>query len=230
MAQETKFWYLKHFNILEAVDKATMMKLNDMTTMSTVKANQPIYFPDEQSASIFFLKEGRVKISRISPEGQEIILDIIGPGELFGELGLIDPNSDRDEIAQTMEETLICTMRVKDFESLMMGDPNLNLKVTKWMGLRLRKFEERIPDLMFKDVNKRIVGFLAKYAEEFGKIKDGVVTIRPALSHQDIGYLTGCARQTVTTVLNKLRSDEIIDFDRKHLLIKDYNKLKTLYN
>ncbi len=194
MAQETKFWYLKHFNILEAVDKATMMKLNDMTTMSTVKANQPIYFPDEQSASIFFLKEGRVKISRISPEGQEIILDIIGPGELFGELGLIDPNSDRDEIAQTMEETLICTMRVKDFESLMMGDPNLNLKVTKWMGLRLRKFEERIPDLMFKDVNKRIVGFLAKYAEEFGKIKDGVVTIRPALSHQDIGYLTGCAR------------------------------------
>ncbi len=230
MAQETKFWYLKHFNILEAVDKATMMKLNDMTTMSTVKANQPIYFPDEQSASIFFLKEGRVKISRISPEGQEIILDIIGPGELFGELGLIDQNSDRDEIAQTMEETLICTMRVKDFESLMMGDPNLNLKVTKWMGLRLRKFEERIPDLMFKDVNKRIVGFLAKYAEEFGKIKDGVVTIRPALSHQDIGYLTGCARQTVTTVLNKLRSDEIIDFDRKHLLIKDYNKLKTLYN
>ena len=228
MAEKTKFWYLKHFNILESVDKSTMMKLNDMTVMSTVKANQPIYFPEEQSSSVFFLKEGRVKISRLSPEGQEIILDIIGPGELFGELGLVDPKSERDEIAQTMDDALICTMRIKDFESLMKGDTNLNLRVTKWMGLRLRKFEERIPDLMFKDVNKRIVGFLKKYAEEFGKIKDGVVTIKPALSHQDIGYLTGCARQTVTTVLNKLRSDDIIDFDRKQFRIKNYNKLKTL--
>ncbi len=228
MAEKTKFWYLKHFNILESVDKATMMKLNDMTTMSTVKASQPIYFPDEQSSSIFFLKEGRVKISRISPEGQEVILDIIGPGELFGELGIVDPERDRDEIAQAMDDVLICTMRVKDFESMMRENSDLNLRVTKWMGLRLRKFEERIPDLMFKDVNSRVVGFLAKYAEEFGKIKDGVVTIKPTLSHQDIGYLTGCARQTVTTVLNKLRSEDIIDFDRKQFLIKNYNQLKKM--
>jgi CRP/FNR family transcriptional regulator, cyclic AMP receptor protein len=228
MAEKTKFWYLKHFNILESVDKKTMMKLNDMTTMSTVKASQPIYFPDEQSSSIFFLKEGRVKISRISPEGQEVILDIIGPGELFGEIGLVDPKSDRDEIAQAMDDVLICTMRVKDFESMMRENSDLNLRVTKWMGLRLRKFEERIPDLMFKDVNRRVVGFLVKYAEEFGRIKDGFVTIRPALSHQDIGYLTGCARQTVTTVLNKLRNDDILDFDRKHFLIKNYHKLKML--
>jgi len=228
MAEKTKFWYLKHFNILESVDKPTMMKLNDLTTMSNVKANQPIYFPDEQSSSVFFLKEGRVKISRISPDGQEIILDIIGPGELFGELGLIDPQSDRDEIALAMDDVLICTMRVGDLESMMRKNSDLNLKITKWMGLRLRKLEQRIPDLMFRDVNQRIIGFLMRYAEEFGKIKDNIITIKPSLSHQEIGYLTGAARQTVTTVLNQLRNEDMIDFDRKQFFIKDYKRLKTL--
>jgi len=228
MAEKTKFWYLKHFNILESVDKQTMKKLNDLTTMSTIKSQQPIYFPDEPSSSLFFLKEGRVKISRISPEGKEIILDVIGPGELFGELALVDRKSDRDELAVALDDVLICTMRVEDFETMMKENSDLNMRITKWMGLRLRKFEERIPDLMFKDVNKRIVGFLNKYAEDFGKIKGGVITIKPALSHQDIGYLTGCARQTVTSILNKLREERLIDFDRKQLLINDYKKLKSL--
>ncbi len=228
MAEKTKFWYLKHFNILESVDEQTMKKLNDLTTMSTIKSQQPIYFPDEPSSSLFFLKEGRVKISRISPEGKEIILDVIGPGELFGELALVDRKSDRDELAVALDDVLICTMRVEDFETMMKKNSDLNMRITKWMGLRLRKFEERIPDLMFKDVNKRIVGFLNKYAQDFGKIKGGVITIKPALSHQDIGYLTGCARQTVTSILNKLREEGLIDFDRKQLLINDYKKLKSL--
>ena len=228
MAEKTKFWYLKHFNILESVDEQTMKKLNDLTTMSTIKSQQPIYFPDEPSSSLFFLKEGRVKISRISPEGKEIILDVIGPGELFGELALVDRKSDRDELAVALDDVLICTMRVEDFETMMKKNSDLNMRITKWMGLRLRKFEERIPDLMFKDVYKRIVGFLNKYAQDFGKIKGGVITIKPALSHQDIGYLTGCARQTVTSILNKLREEGLIDFDRKQLLINDYKKLKSL--
>lgn len=228
MAEKTKFWYLKHFNILESVDKSIMKQLNDLTTMSTIKSHQPIYFPDDQSSSIFFLKEGRVKISRISPEGQEVILDIIGPGELFGELALIDRKSDRDELAVALDDVLICTMRSEDFETMMRKDIDLNLKVTKWMGVRLRKIEERIPDLIFKDVHERIIGFLIRYAEEFGKIKEGIITIKPPLSHQEIGYLTGCARQTVTTALNKLRADNIIEFDRKQVLIKDYKKLKIL--
>jgi CRP/FNR family transcriptional regulator, cyclic AMP receptor protein len=229
MAEKTKFWYLKHFNILESVDGAMMEKLNDLTTMSTIKSHQPIYFPDEQSSSIFFLKEGRVKLSRISPDGQEVILDIIGPGELFGELALVDQHTDRDEMALAMDDVLICTMRVGDLESMMKKNPDLNLKITKWMGLRLRKIKQRIPDLMFKDVNERIIDFLISYADTFGRKKGATIAIRPSLSHQEIGLLTGCARQTVTTVMNKLRSEDILDFDRKQMLIKDYNKLKTLH-
>ena len=228
MAEQSKFWYLKNFNILEGMDEAAMKRVEKMTTMSTVKPQQPIYFPDAPSRSIFFLKKGHVKISRIHPDGREVILDVVGPGEIFGELALIEEGEQSNEMAQALDDALICTMKIEDFESLLKENPELNMRITKRIGLRLRKFEERVTDMVFKDVKKRIASFLVRYAEEFGKMKEGIITIKMHLSHQEIAMLTGSARQTITTTLNELRSQGLIDFSRQGITIKQFDKLQRL--
>jgi len=228
VAEKTKFWYLKNINIFEGMDDAAMERVNRMSSMSMAKAHQPIYFPDEPSNTIFFLKEGHVKISRLAEDGNEIILDVLGPGEVFGELSFSITDEVRGELAQALDDVVICTMKKSDFESLLKMKPELNFELTKRIGLRLRKFEERISDMMFKDVRKRIAGFLVRYAEEFGKMKDGVVTIKMHLSHQEIALLVGAARQTITTTLNDFRSEGFIDFSRQEFLIKKFSELKKL--
>ena len=228
MAEQSKFWYLKNFNMLEGMDEAAMKKMEKMTSMSTVKSQQPIYFPDAPSRSIFFLKQGHVKISRIHSDGREVILDVVGPGEIFGELALIEKDEQSNEMAQALDDTLVCTMKIEDFESLLKGNPELNMKITKRIGLRLRKFEERVTDLVFKDTKKRIASFLVRYAEDFGKMKQDVVTIKMHLSHQEIALLTGSARQTITTTLNEFRSQGLIDFSRQGITIKQFEKLQRL--
>ena len=90
MPDKTKFWYLKHFNMFENMDDKAMETVSRMSSMSTVKTHEPIYFPDEPSRSIFFLKEGHVKISRLTPDGKEAIVDVVGPGEVFGELSFAE--------------------------------------------------------------------------------------------------------------------------------------------
>lgn len=228
MADQTKLWYLKHVNILEGLDSATMERVEKMTAMSTVKPQQPIYFPDAPSRSIFFLKKGHVKISRIFSDGREVILDVIGPGELFGELPLVEEGEHANEMAQALDEVLICTMRLSDFEALLASHPQLNINITKRIGLRLRRFEERMTDLIFKDTRKRIAGFLVRYAEEFGKIKGGVITITMHLTHQEIAMLTGAARQTITTTLNEFRSQGLIDFSRRGMKIQNLKTLRQI--
>lgn len=109
----------------------------------------------------------------------------------------------------------------------MMKSPGLNFQVTKRIGLRMKKFEERVTDLMFKDVRKRLASSPVAYAEEFGKMRQGIVTIKMHLSHREIAFLTGSARQTVTTTLNERRSAGLIDFSREALTIKQFDKLKT---
>jgi CRP/FNR family transcriptional regulator len=228
MAEQTKFWYLNHFNLFEGMDESAMMEVNRISSMSELKQHQPIYFPDEPSHSIFFLKKGHVKISRLNPDGKEIILEVIGPGEIFGELSLVEEGPQRSEMAQALDDIVICAVKQEDFERLMMMNPALNFKVTKRIGLRLRKFEERVTDLVFKDVRKRVASFLVGYAEDFGKVKLGIVTIKMYLSHQEIAFLTGSARQTVTTTLNELRSAGLIDFSREAFTIKQFDKLKRM--
>jgi CRP-like cAMP-binding protein len=85
-----------------------------------------------------------------------------------------------------------------------------------------------VTDLVFKDVRQRVIAFLLNYAENFGKIRAGIVTIPMHLSHQEIALLTGAARQTVTTILNDLRSRDYIDFSRKQMTLKDMEGLRAL--
>ncbi|HEY5616055.1 MAG TPA: Crp/Fnr family transcriptional regulator [Bacteroidota bacterium] len=228
MPDKTKFWYLKHFNMFENMDDKVMETVSRMSSMSTVKTHEPIYFPDEPSRSIFFLKEGHVKISRLTPDGKEAIVDVVGPGEIFGELSFAEEADARNEMAQAMDDVIICAVKMEDFEGLLKMHPELNFQVTKRIGLRLKKIEERVTDLIFKDVKKRIASFLVRYAEEFGKVKAGVVTMKAPLSHQEIATLTGAARQTVTTTLNEFRSLGLIDFSRQDFTIKQFDKLQQL--
>ena len=204
-----------------------MKRVESMTSMSKVDKNRPIYFPEQATGNIYFLKEGHVKLYRLHEDGREVILDILGPGEIFGELTLCGEGGGQD-YASALDEALICTVKKPDFEAMLLNSPEMNLRLTRWFGLRLRKFEEKVNDLAFKDVTQRIIGFLVRYAEEFGKIKSGTVTVPAFLSHQDIAFLTASSRQTVTTTLNDLREKGIIGFDRKHLMIQDMERLKTL--
>ncbi len=84
------------------------------------------------------------------------------------------------------------------------------------------------PRILFKDSRKRIASFLVRYAEEFGKIKEGIVSIKMHLSHQEIALLTGAARQSITTTLNEFRSRGLIDFSRQGITIKQFDKLQRL--
>ncbi len=227
MAQDkSSFWYLKNFNLFEELPEEELQDLASMTKMHRTSKRDIIYFPASPSHNIYFLKEGHVKFSRINEEGKEIILDILGPGELFGELVEMDPGTPRNEIAEALDNVLICTLNRNDFTALVERNPSLNFQIVRRVGLRLRKFEERVESLVFKDSATRVRELLVHLAEEFGKIKEGHITIPGILSHQDIAELSGTSRQTATTILNDLRSQGLIDFDRKSIRIPDLEKLR----
>ena len=86
MLAKTKLWYLENFNLFDGLSKEKIMELSKMLHMQHVVKNETIYFAEDPSESIFLLKEGHVKLSRISEDGKEVITAILNPGEIFGEL------------------------------------------------------------------------------------------------------------------------------------------------
>jgi len=227
MADNSKLWYLENFNMFKGLDTPSMEKLNTISSMQTISKNQPIYFAKEPSNSIFFLKKGRVKLTRTSPEGKELIIALVSPGEIFGELGVID-DGERTDYAYTTDESLICAISTNDFKEFISKNPELNLKVTKHIGFKLRKYSKRIEDLIFKDAPQRVISFILNFAVEHGKKIGDELFIKPFMKHQEIAELTACSRQTVNAVLTDLRDKGIINFDRRKLIVLNEEKLKSL--
>lgn len=225
MAEMTKFWYLENFNIFKSLNTDSMEDLNRITSMQNISKNQLIYFPKESSNSIFFLKKGRVKLTRISSDGKEMILGLVNKGEVFGEMAFLDED-ERKDFATALDECLVCVINKNDFKQFVKSNPELNLRLTKLIGLKMRKYTERIEELVFKDAEQRVVSFLLSFSNEYGKQIGDEIFVKPFLKHQDIAELTACSRQTVNSVLTNLREKKIINFDRKKLIIHDREELE----
>ncbi|GAB4293476.1 MAG: Crp/Fnr family transcriptional regulator [Ignavibacteriaceae bacterium] len=227
MAERTKLWYLENFNIFKDLPESSIMKLNEITTMQDIPRNQPIYFAKEPSNSIFFLKKGRVKLTRTDNEGKEMIIGLVNRGEVFGEMSILDESA-RTDYAIALDDCLVCAINKDEFRKFVDSNPELNLRLTKLMGLKVKRYSERIEDLVFKDATQRIISFLIKLADENGKQLGDQIFVKPFLKHQDIAELTACSRQTVNTVLTDLREKGIINFDRKKLVISKKDELQKM--
>lgn len=194
--------------------------------MKTKGKGTHIYFPNEPSKVIFFLKNGRVKIGSYSSDGKEIIKGIMHPGDMFGELGLVGQDTRNDFAIAMDDDVRVCTMSVDEVLEMMRSNADLSLKITATIGNRLAKVERKFESLIFKDARTRIVDLVKEMATDRGKVlAGGSILLEHSLTHQDIASLTATSRQTVTTVLNELKDLELINFDRKTILIHEMGKL-----
>jgi CRP/FNR family transcriptional regulator len=227
LAEKSKLWYLENFNLFHSLNKEKMMELNKLVKDSETGKDVPIYFASEPSKTIYFLKKGRVKISKYLSDGSEKIIAIINPGEVFGEMAYFD-EEERSDYAVTVEPALICAINKNDFAGFVEKNPSLNISLTKLFGLKIKNFSERVEDLIFKDANHRIISFIIRYAEKNGKKVGEQIFVKPFLKHKSIGELTACSRQTVNYLLTDLRSKGIVDFDRSKLIINNMDELKRM--
>ena len=223
MAEKTKIWYLQNFNLIQGMDESSMEMMDQKSKMKKSSKREVIYFPEERSDNIYMLKEGKVKISRVSEDGKKMTLQLIGPGEIFGESAILGQEK-RENIAEVVEDAVICSINRKMFQEMLTNNPKMNLSINKFIGLRIRKIQAHVEDLVFKDAHERVVAFLKRYAQTFGKQMIDGWMVRPFLTHQEIADLTATSRQTVNSILNDLVSNQDIKYTRRYfqVLHKDW--------
>ncbi|UII21751.1 Crp/Fnr family transcriptional regulator [Fulvivirga ligni] len=225
MNEQTDIWYFQDVDLFNLLCPHKVKTMNQNHSFNRYEKNNFIYFPEEPAKNIYMIAEGRVKIGHYTTDGKEVTKAILTTGEIFGELALAGETK-REDFAQAMDNnTVVCPISISDMEDLMADNRELSLKIYKLIGLRVRKLERKIESLVFKDARTRIIEFLKDAAAWKGK-KVGFETMIPTkLTHKDIANLTGTSRQTVTTILNELKEKNLINFDRRQILIRDIDKL-----
>jgi len=225
--EHDKIWYLKKFNLFATMGQEEMESMSDDVFESEIKKKQPIFLQGDPGESLHFLKKGRVKITRIDESGKEITLTLLEPGEIFGELGLFD-DSPRETTAVALEDSLICMMRRGDFEKLMTDRSELSFKLNKLMGLRLRQIENRIDELMFRDVPSRLARLLLRLVDQHPREMRRGLRINIKLSQQELANLIGATREMTSSVLNSFKKIGLIEKVCKESRIRMIINLKGL--
>lgn len=188
-------------------------------------ANQVILLENDWGSSVYFILEGWVKIRTYNLDGKEVTLNILGKGDLFGEMAPLDEVPRSTDVI-TLVPTVIGNVPAQDFVKLITTEPLAGISLAKLMARRLRQVNRRLR-LREADSVARVVDILIFLADGQGHVSSSGVEI-PNLPHRELSSLSGLARETVTRVLSKLERKELITRDRDTLCIPDINALEKI--
>jgi CRP/FNR family transcriptional regulator, cyclic AMP receptor protein len=189
----------------------------------THPGNQVILLENDWGGSVYFILEGWVKIRTYNLEGKEVTLNILGQGELFGEMAALDEVPRSTDVI-TLAPTMIGSMPSQDFVKLVTTEPIAGVRLAQLMARRLRQVNRRLR-LRESDSQSRVADTLLFLAEGQGK-KGQKGTEIPNLPHRELSSLSGLARETVTRVLTKLEKKGLIKRDTDIICIPDITALE----
>jgi CRP-like cAMP-binding protein len=184
-----------------------------------------VFFENEEGDFFFTILEGRIKVTILGDDGREVILSVLGPGDFFGEMALLD-NEPRSATAIAVEESELLSLHRTDFQTVLNDNRSITTALIRVLSARLRRANHQISTLALLDVYGRVARVIVDMAREEGKrLRDGRIAFRRA-THQEIANRIGTTRETVTRMLKDLERQGLIHVEGKEIVVQpDFEKV-----
>ena len=225
MSDEVKFWHLRNHQLFWVLNNSQVRQLCIITNFKRAQKGELIDFGEKENSRIYLLKKGNLKLVQVDEKGNELIVDIIQQGELFGSLTL-DREEREYEYAQVLtDRVVLCSFNVSDFERLLTEYPTLAISYTKFVGFRLKRVKNRYSNLFFKNTRERLIAFLNDWANREGRFNGTEVSLDNFLTQKEISQIICSSRQTTTQIFNEWEQKGLISYTRKEIMIKNLKEL-----
>ena len=210
--------------LLQGSSQEAVHRFNAMARRTKRRRGEWVFVHGDPADSIYLLQKGRMKITALSEDGHEVVHGVIGPGEIFGDTSTILGIA-RTTSAQTLESSVLCEIRRKDFEALLIAYPELAMQLLKSVGLRLKKAEAQLLNVICHDVSTRVrEALLELMACESGIQPDQSVRIK--ITQQDLANLIGASRQKTWQALKELEDSSVLRRMYRSILVTAPHKLR----
>jgi CRP-like cAMP-binding protein len=206
------------FNQLAPVE---LQRVVDVARERAYPRNSVILFEDDPGDALYVVAEGQVKVVLIGEDGREVILSVLGPGEFFGEMALID-DEPRSAHVIAMEDSSLLVLRREDFQGILRQSPGIALALLRELSRRLRRVDEKVGSLVLLDVNGRVAQLLLDLADE-----ENGDRITRRLTHHTIAQMIGSSRETVSRTMRELVDKGLIQVSRRDIVIRDRTGLEA---
>jgi CRP/FNR family cyclic AMP-dependent transcriptional regulator len=207
---------LRNVPLFAGLDEQQLGVLARAIVRKSVGRNARIIGAGDPTDSLFIVINGRLKVLMSDDQGREVILSILGPGEFFGEMGLLD-DSPRSASVLTLEACELLTITKTDFKRSLAENFELSLMVMRGLVKRLREADQKIGSLALMDVYGRVARLLLEMAEDV----NGEKVVVKKLSKQDIAKMIGASREMVSRVMKDLELGGYIEVRGRSIALRD---------
>lgn len=205
---------LEDFPIFQGLDPEQLQALASRIVVRSFPKNAVIINEGDDADKVYLIRKGKVKIYLADREGKEVIVNVLGPGEYFGELALFD-DAPRSTSVMTTGPAEFAVISRDAFLECLDQQPAMAIVIIKNLARRIRALSENVRSLALLDVYERIVHLLKDTARE----EDGKLIIEERPTHQEIANRIGASREMVTRILLDLSTGGYISVDGKRLTI-----------
>ncbi|MEE8437075.1 MAG: Crp/Fnr family transcriptional regulator [Candidatus Neomarinimicrobiota bacterium] len=220
---------LRSVPIFSELQSNSLKKIADKMVTKSFRKGQLIFIEESQGRSFFVITKGSVKVTRLSEDGREVILAMLGEGEFFGEMSLLDGEGRSANIVP-IEDAEVLTLSRNDFLDCLEKFPKIAISLLEELAARLRKSDQQIESLSLSDSEQKIGITLVRLSEELGKIKFGNVTIDNLPYQQDIANMAGTSRETVSRTLKLFESKDLLKKEGRSLKIFNFNAFRLHFS
>lgn len=226
MERESEAIYLKQVSIFNGLNDEELHDLISVAKKRVFRSGEVIFHRDDPGQVLYIIKEGKVKICLISPDGQEISLVVFGKGEYFGEFALLD-GLPRSADAIALEKVESYTLQRSDFHNVIMKHPRIAIQIMEILCERLRRTDQQVEDLIVLDVYGRVAKKLLELAETHGTKQEDGILINVRLTQQELAAMVGASRESVNKVLGYFTDKQYITKDKHKITLHRIADLKS---
>ena len=225
MEAEQELLYLKQVPLFAGLNDEDIRELMGVAKRRTFRSGEVIFHRDDPGQVLYVIKEGKVKICLISPDGQEMTLVVFGRGECFGEFAILD-GLPRSTDAIALERVECYTLQRSDFHNAIMKNPKIAIQILEVLCRRLRTTDQMVEDLIFLDVYGRVAKKLLELADTHGEKIENGTRINVRLTQQELASMVGASRESVNKVMGYFTDKNFISTDKHRITLHRMNDLK----
>jgi CRP/FNR family cyclic AMP-dependent transcriptional regulator len=216
---------LRTVPIFSELSDADIASLARLANRRRYPKDTVVFFENEEGDFFFMIVEGRIKVTILGDDGREVILSILGTGDFFGEMALLD-NEPRSATAIAIEDSELVSLHRHDFQSVLSDNRSIMSALIKILAARIRKANHQISTLALLDVYGRVARVIVDMARDEGRrLKDGRIAFRRA-THQEIANRIGTTRETVTRMLKDLERQGMLHIEGREIVVQpDFEKV-----
>ncbi|MCB2156875.1 Crp/Fnr family transcriptional regulator [bacterium] len=227
-----RVWYIKNLDLFEGLQDMSAMSVAGNAGEVLLDPKQIITFQGDQPRVVYVVISGRLQVSHLLPDGREVILTYLGPGDIWGAVDEdeVDAPASPMDSHQAMAQTPTQLLRFDAayFRHMLSRRPRVAFKIIRQLGIRKRRVELRLINLCFKTNLQKLASLLLELAESHGVEIDGGIRIGLGLTHQEMGAMVGMTREQVTKLFTQLRESGAIETVKGRIILRDLDRLREI--